>query len=859
MPNDLRPLSIVGALALFLVSALVFHAFRQGAIGELTAGGIILVAVFVVLFAIVRRAGAAASAREAEIGAREDEIRGLDADRKRLERELYARKEGFRDFEEAGFDWYWETDADSQYVKVTDRFFELTGLGRDEVIGVSRNALHAQFLIDPDKKDRKKWETHLEDVASRKPFRNLTLNWQCADGGVRIFMLNGAPVVDAGGAFRGYRGLGSDITEMVHSQEAHRETEARMRAILDNAAAAVHIKDLEGRYLFVNLQFEALFGISADRLIGRTDEEIGETALSTAFSAADRKVLETHTHLEIEEAIQRPGGEGVFLAVRFPLRDRDGRIYGMCGMRTDISERKTMEADLRETQDRYALALKGGNDAIWDWNLGDGKYYASPRLTTILGYDESELQFDPESWRERIHPDDREAYSEKLRRHIVGGSEFFSHEYRVLNKDGDFIWVLDRGVALRDPDGAAYRMGGAIGDVSDRRHAEDRLRHMERLHALGQLAGGIAHEFNNLLVGIKGFSAMAADSVDKPERLEMCLEEMQKTADRASRLTGDLLNFSRKQRAKPKLEATALRALIEDAEPLLRTVVGNQITLTTKIEDGESLVLADAAQISQVVTNLAINARDAMPEGGTLTISTQVMLWRGSVVSRHPDIPPRSRWGCVCVADTGVGMDQDTLENLFEPFFTTKGPGKGTGLGLATVYGIVEQLGGFIDVESRPGLGAAFTIFLPLAESAESPAGEARKDEVVPRAPASILVAEDDENVALLIRETLEAAGHAVIEARNGRIALEKALKHDVSIDLLISDIVMPEMGGPNLARELLARKPGLRILFMSAYPKGERVLEEEWERKTYFIAKPFDPEDFLNAVVEVLNEDASA
>ena len=380
--------------------------------------------------------------------------------------------------------------------------------------------------------------------------------------------------------------------------------------------------------------------------------------------------------------------------------------------------------------------------------------------------------------------------------------------------------------------------------------SEEQLRQSQKMEAVGRLAGGIAHDFNNLLTAIGGYADFLLADIDRSDPRRDDVREIKKAATRAGALTSQLLAFSRRQIRQPR--SLDLNAVLTDLERMLRRVIGEDVTIDWRPSDRLGSVRADPSEIEQVMLNLVVNAGDAMPNGGVVSVTTCTVDFTGADL--HPELPP-GRYVRLRVADTGMGMDAATRRRIFEPFFTTKGPGKGTGLGLSTVYGIVENLRGTIDVESTPGSGTTFSVYLPQHEEPAEVIGSGTIATLAPRGVETILLVEDEEGIRALGARILERHGYTVLEAREGRDALTVAAQHGGRIDLLLTDVVMPEMGGKQLAETLMARDPSVRVLFVSGYTDGDISRRGELDPCTAFLQKPFTARSLLARVREVLDD----
>ena len=434
----------------------------------------------------------------------------------------------------------------------------------------------------------------------------------------------------------------------------------------------------------------------------------------------------------------------------------------------------------------------------------------------------------------------------------------FFLEYRFRARNGRYMQIWDKGRVVRDESGRPQRLIGAIVDISERKRLEDELRQAQKMEAIGRLAGGVAHDFNNLLTVIHGYSEMLMRDIGKPERAAQHIDEIKKGADRAAALTRQLLAFSRRQVLAP--EVMDLHAVVTNMAAMLHRLLGEDIELKIAGSPQPRLVRADRGQMEQVIMNLAVNARDAMPKGGALTLETSVVNLDEDYAAGIVTVVPGS-YAMLTVRDTGLGMAEEVRAHIFEPFFTTKEAGRGTGLGLATVYGIVKQSGGYIWVSSKPGQGTTFTIHLPeVAEEHAKPGNTAARE--TPAAIAgreTILLVEDEAPVRRLVFQILCEAGYAVRQAGHGREALEIASNSAEPIRLLITDVVMPHMNGRELADELARRFPQMKVLFISGYP-GNAVEERGiLEPGSHFLQKPFSSETLLRRVQEILHASRAA
>jgi hypothetical protein len=513
------------------------------------------------------------------------------------------------------------------------------------------------------------------------------------------------------------------------------------------------------------------------------------------------------------------------------------------------AEKTQAEAALRASEQRFRALVEHSWDAIALFDADGAVLYGSPATTRLLGYDL--MEFVGRNAVELIHPDDRDGVVARLTEAVAHPRTRVSVTARVRHKDGS--WRHLEGVftnLLDDPSVGAivnnYR------DATERRSLEEQVIRAQKMEAVGRLAGGVAHDFNNILTAITGYTdLLLADlPADDPRRLDV--DEIHHAAQRAAALTQQLLAFSRRQVLQPRV--VDLNALVLDVESLLRRLIGEDLTLAAALDPEVGHVRGDPGQLQQVIMNLAVNARDAMPGGGRLTIESRNVELDEAYAAQHRDVTP-GRYVLLAVSDTGTGMSEETQSHLFEPFFTTKEMGKGTGLGLATVYGIVRQSGGHVWVYSELGHGTTFKIYLPrVDEPAEPLATRARAAPESLRGTETILLVEDEAAVRAVTRQLLQRNGYTVLEAPQGAAALALLEGGPVRLDLLLTDVVMPGMSGRELADQLTSRCPGLRVVYMSGYTDDAIVRHGMLEPGLEYLQKPFRPDGLLMKVREVLD-----
>jgi len=544
------------------------------------------------------------------------------------------------------------------------------------------------------------------------------------------------------------------------------------------------------------------------------------------------------------------------------VRDPDGKLVHFEGIVLDITEQRRAEVAMRAWQQRYELTVASSGQVVYDYDLGTQQVLWGGGAGKVLGYGEEETVHAIERWTELVHPEDR-ARTEELLEAALQKRTVFEAEYRLRHKDGHYLWIHDRGVLVLGPDGQPQRVLGMMRDVTQRKLAEEQrdtleaqLRDAQKMQAVGMLAGGVAHDFNNLLTVVLGNAELALEQADPAGPLYPELLAIQKTAKRAAALTQQLLAFGRRQILRPQLLDP--NEMVTDLADMLRRMLGERIEVRLNLAPDLGDVLADRNALEQALLSLAVNSRDAMPEGGTLTIETgQVTLDRAfreqhpgraaDLAPPPPSDPPR-QYVRIGVEDTGVGMHASTLQHIFEPFFTTKEQGKGQGLGLAVVYGIIKQHNGWMDVRSAPGQGTRFEIYLPVSSHPALVAQETAPG-ATPQGQATILLTEDEDLVRELAERLLQKLGYQVLVARDGQEALETFRADPQRIDLAILDAVMPRLSGPKVFEQMRALRPELPVLFITGYNPDMIGTSLTQQAGVQVLQKPFTMEN-LGAVV---------
>jgi two-component system cell cycle sensor histidine kinase/response regulator CckA len=515
----------------------------------------------------------------------------------------------------------------------------------------------------------------------------------------------------------------------------------------------------------------------------------------------------------------------------------------------ELRKRRQTESELRASEERFRLLAHHSRDGFWFVGLKPQRVlYVSPAVESIWGRTAEQFYADADAWWDGIDPVDVARVRAAWEACANGESPRFEEEFRVIHPDGSVRLVVNAGTTILDGENGSAHMSGLVRDITERTQLELELRQSQKMEGIGQLAGGIAHDFNNLLTVIQGNSDLALDGLDpsSPSHADIC--EIKRAAMSAAALTKQLLAFGRRQVLQPR--PIELRAVTLEIQNMLSRLIGDNIELVLNLDEAAGCVLADPGQIEQVIINLVVNARDAMPDGGRITISTKTVPHQIKSAGAASGVCER-----LLVTDTGVGMDSATRDRIFEPFFTTKPVGHGTGLGLSTVHGIVKQSGGELHVATAPGKGTSFTIYFPQV-STSAPVEPERTSSRGAHGSETILVVEDQPALRELVRRVLEQKGYRVLEAPNGEQAVRVAESSARPIQLVITDVVMPGMNARAMAERIRGIWPTVRVLYMSGYHDDDVMLQSLATAKVDFLQKPFLPYDLAEKVRAVLERD---
>lgn len=732
------------------------------------------------------------------------------------------------------------TDMNHRFVRVNAAFARLFGYTEQEMLQMAMaDITHPDDVAES-------YERRVRLVSGEVPYFQMEKRYFHKDGSLLWGLVNISLIRSARGEPQYYVGQVQDITER---KQAEAEL-SKLASIVEGSDDAIIAQDLNETVISWNRAAERLFGYSAADAIGQQISSILVYNSSTPSVSVIERVKQGESIPSFETVRKHKNGTIVEVSERVsPIRDRQGKLVGVSVIYRDITERKHAEEKLR-LRDRAIQAVTQGI-LITDPHQPDNPIiYASPSFETLTGYSASEA----------LGRNCRLLQGKDTDPEAIGRLRKAIHQVQpctvdLLNykKDGTPFWNQLSISPVRDDFGRLTHFVGVQTDVTSRKTLEEQFRQSQKMEAIGQLAGGVAHDFNNLLTIIIGYSEIMLDSVGPEDSLRQLLEEINKAGKRSAALTRQLLAFSRKQVLSPTI--LNLNDVVRDTENMLQRVIGEDVVLASVLHPQVASVKADRGQLEQVLLNLAVNARDAMPHGGKLTIETKNVELDVAYAQTHAGVRPGS-YVLLAVTDSGIGMTPDVVRRIFEPFFTTKEYGRGTGLGLAVVHGIVQQSEGCIEVYSEAGVGTSFKIYLPRFERSGSMTNSLQHPAATPpRGTETILLVEDEDALRALTLMVLQGCGYTMLEASNGDQALQIATDLSRSIDLLITDVVMPGGGGRVLSERIVALRPNIKVLYISGYTNDAVVRHGILHEQVSFLEKPFSPVDLANKVKEVLTK----
>ncbi|MBI5016076.1 MAG: PAS domain S-box protein [Deltaproteobacteria bacterium] len=695
----------------------------------------------------------------------------------------------------------------------------------------------------------------LTRVMSGEPFDGIALRTARKDGSHIDVSMSTAAYLDDDGNIMGVLGVVQDITERTLAELELRETKELFTSFMRHSPIYSFIKEVtptESRVLHASENYEQMIGIKGSDMVGKTMAQLFPAEFAAKMTADDWAVVSKGEILTTDEDLD----DRNYTTVKAPITLGDKTL--LVGHTIDITARKQAEAKLAETARRLELATSSGGLGVWDWDIKNNRMAWDDRMFELYGIRKDTFPARIDAWLNGLHPEDKERAVAECQAALDGKKEFDT-TFRVVHPEGTVKYLKANGLVIRDQDCVAVRMLGLNKDITDsrlyeeeRERLQEQLLHSQKLESVGRLAGGVAHDFNNMLGVILGHADLALKTLEPTHRLYADLEAIRKAAERSADLTRQLLMFARRQTVAPKV--LDLNDTMAGALKMLRPLIGEEIQLNWRPEADVWPVNVDPSQIDQILANLCVNARDAIAGVGKITIETGNVTLDGDYCVRHAGFVP-GEYVRLVVSDDGCGMDKETLTHVFEPFFTTKGVGEGTGLGLATVYGIVKQNNGFINVYSEVGQGTTLVIYLPrhVGKTAQTQTDGGAKPRL--RGQETILLVEDEPAILNVTTEMLETLGYIVVAAGTPGEALSLARERAGEIHLLMTDVVMPEMNGRDLAKNLLSLYPDLRRLFMSGYTANVIAHHGVLDEGVHFIQKPFSLTALAAKVREALEE----
>jgi PAS domain S-box-containing protein len=761
----------------------------------------------------------------------------------------------------------WRTDLRGRVVYVNAYVQEFLGLTQSESIGRSINdyfSPESALLVT---------QGVQATLFATPPsaFFNAEVEYRHKDGRLIPGELRMSAQRDRSGRVVALNGVSRENSERRRAQDALRTTQRLLEQTFEQSPVPMVLVSMPDMIIrIVNPATRNFLGVEDEPSVTNTslmelkpswqDFDLAGKLGTVAELPLARSLAGHRTEGQERRIVRKDGTIRDALVSGAPIFDDEGRVIAGYLIMTDISQRRLAEEALRQSEAWYSTTLAAVDDGLWDWHVPSGNAVFSSRYYAILGYDDNEFPACYRSWRLLVHPDDIDRVEQELQTSVERDVGFYI-DLRMKTKSGEWRWVSTRGKAVdRDEQGKALRMVGTLSDITKRKRAEQdkaqlegQLLQAQKMESIGRLAGGVAHDFNNMLAVILGNVDIAIDQVDPTHPLRGDLIEIRQAADRSADLTRQLLAFARKQTVAPKV--LDLNNTVTGMLKMLQRLIGENIHLTWQPTSELWPVKVDPSQVDQILANLCVNARDAIGGVGKMTIETHNGTLDEEFCAAHPGFVPGD-YVRLAVSDNGSGIDKETLLHLFEPFFTTKAMGKGTGLGLATVYGIVQQNHGFINVSSDPERGTTFTIYLPRYVGEAQLAEPSVHSRPAPRGRETILLVEDEPAILKMATRMLEQQGYTVLAARTPGAAIHMAGEHSGEIHLVVTDVVLPEMNGRDLATSLLSIHPFIKCLYMSGYTTDVIAHHGVLDEGVHFIEKPFSNQGLAAKVRQALASD---
>lgn len=781
-------------------------------------------------------------------------MRELESINTRLENEISMRKNAEEELRESEARLRQIIDIIPNHIYVKDRLgrfvivnkamADFWGMDVEEILGRSF------FDIMPENRRAERFTKHDRLVIENgKPRLVLQVKADNGRGQERYFQVTKTPFTMNSTGDKAVLGAATDITERKKAEDEVRESGRRFRELADMLPQAVAEFDTMGNFTYGNMNGLELFGLTK-REFDEKKHNFSEMFIPQDLERLMKNVQlvlkgEKRTHNNEYTALRKDGNTFPVMLYAVPVV-REGRVEGMRAIAVDITERKKIEKALAESEEKYRSVVESSLIGFYIFQDGFFKF-VNKRLCEITGYTYDEI-IDAKNPLDAVHPDDRTKLEKNIEDRMKGEVKPREYNFRIIRKDGKVATIKISGVLVSYHGKPA--VSGTCIDVTRENTLEAQLRQAQKMEAIGQLSGGIAHDFNNILTAINGYAGLLRVKMNKDDLLQTYIDQIMSATRKGSDLTKSLLTFSRKQPV--NLRAVNLNGIIRGTEPLLKGLLTEKVTLRTNLTtDNVTAVMADPTQMDQILFNLASNANDAMPEGGTITIETKTAELDNDFILIH-GFGEVGRYVLLSISDTGTGMNKATIEKAFEPFFTTKETGKGTGLGLSTVYGIVKQHNGYVVIYSEERFGTIFHMYFPLEKAEEN--NKVRTHETdLRRGKGTVLIAENNRESRFLTKKVLELYGYVVIEAVNGEDAVEK-FHMNKAVNLVILDLMLPIKNGKETYEEIIGANPEMKVLFTGNIEHYAGFNEAVNRKRISFITKPLIPRDVLQKVRQMLN-----
>jgi two-component system cell cycle sensor histidine kinase/response regulator CckA len=773
-------------------------------------------------------------------------------ERKKAEETIRQSEERYRTILDEMEEVYFEVDLAGNFTFLNDAVCRLLKYPKEDLLGKS-------FRIHVHKDDIPiLYDAFGKIYKTGMTIRDIRYKAVRSDGTIGFAEIAGLPLLNRQGEIIGFRGIGQEITRHMQMEENLWQSEEKYRNIIEDIQDGYFELDLSGSLTFFNESICKIHGYSREELMGMNHRQFADKENSIKAYEAFNKIYNTGTSSNLfdYEIIRKDGTRRQVEISASLIKDSAGKPIGFRGTTRDVTERKKMEEMLRQSEERYRTILDETEDAYFEVDIKGNITFLNDAICRLLRYPREELM--GKSFRVHVAEEDMHIVYDAFALIYNTGKPVRDIRYKAVRRDGTTGYAEMTGFPLRNRNGEIIGFRGVGREITERIQAEEEKARLEsqllqaqKMESVGRLAGGVAHDFNNMLSVILGRVEMALMKIDPAQPITASLQEIRKAANRSADLTRQLLAFARKQAITPVV--LDLNKTVESMLKMLQRLIGEDIDLTWLPGDGVWPVMMDPSQIDQILANLCVNARDAISGIGKISIETNNVTFDEEYCSMHHGFVPGD-YVRLALSDNGCGMDKETLAQVFEPFFTTKETGKGTGLGMATVYGIVKQNNGFINAYSEPGKGTTFTIYLPRYEGKATETQTETASEQSTNGNETILLVEDEPSILNMTAMMLQNMGYTVLAASGSRDAILMAEDYaSHNIHMIISDVVMPEMNGPELAKKILELYPHLKVLFMSGYTADIVALHGVLDHGMHFIQKPFSVSALAAKVREVL------